>query len=407
MFNYHMKIENIKSETKIRQLRGIEIAKSKRIKKSVTGWTVPARSRAKSYLVKPDVGTCTCQDFEDRKLPCKHIFAVEAIIKNKIHNTAPRHLKDRKSYPQDWVSYDKAQTHEKALFMKLLDDLCQHVDKPARKFGRPRMPMSDMVFSSALKVYSTFSLRRFMCDIQIAKDNNYINKVPHYSSVARYMENPKLTRLILQLIEISALPLRTIETIFSVDSTGFSTSQFSRWFDFKYKKDTKRRKWVKAHLMCGVKTNIITGVKIGYEYENDCQQLPELVERTSRNFIIGEVSADKAYLSKYNLKTIGLFGGVPYIPFKKSSNAYAQKSGMWKKAYHFFMYKHDEFLSHYHKRSNVESTISMIKAKFGSHIRSKNDTAQANEVLLKILCHNICVVIQEMHELGIEPQFNL
>jgi len=44
----------------------------------------------------------------------------------------------------------------------------------------------------------------------------------------------------------------------------------------------------------------------------------------------------------------------------------------------------------------------MIKSKFGDNIRSKNKTAQVNEVLLKALCHNICVVIQEMFELGIE-----
>jgi hypothetical protein len=30
---------------------------------------------------------------------------------------------------------------------------------------------------------------------------------------------------------------------------------------------------------------------------------------------------------------------------------------------------------------------------------------QVNEVLCKIICHNICVVIQEMHELGIDPNF--
>jgi hypothetical protein len=28
-----------------------------------------------------------------------------------------------------------------------------------------------------------------------------------------------------------------------------------------------------------------------------------------------------------------------------------------------------------------------------------------NEVLCKILCHNICCVIQSMYELGIEPTF--
>ena len=69
------------------------------------------------------------------------------------------------------------------------------------------------------------------------------------------------------------------------------------------------------------------------------------------------------------------------------------------------MYNREEFLQHYHKRSNVETTFHMIKSKFGDSIRSKTETAQVNEVLLKILCHNICVVIQEMNELGIEANF--
>jgi hypothetical protein len=47
----------------------------------------------------------------------------------------------------------------------------------------------------------------------------------------------------------------------------------------------------------------------------------------------------------------------------------------------------------------------MIKAKFGERVRSKTWQAQTNEALLKVLCHNICVVIQSIYELGIEPNF--
>jgi hypothetical protein len=47
----------------------------------------------------------------------------------------------------------------------------------------------------------------------------------------------------------------------------------------------------------------------------------------------------------------------------------------------------------------------MIKSKFGDSVRGKTRAAQVNEVLLNVLCHNICVVIQEMFELGIEPDF--
>ena len=38
-------------------------------------------------------------------------------------------------------------------------------------------------------------------------------------------------------------------------------------------------------------------------------------------------------------------------------------------------------------------------------MRSKSDTAQVNEVLCKVLFHNICVLIQSIYELGIEPTF--
>ena len=59
--------------------------------------------------------------------------------------------------------------------------------------------------------------------------------------------------------------------------------------------------------------------------------------------------------------------------------------------------------AHYHHRSNVETTFSMIKGMFGDALRSRSDTGQVNEILLKVLSHNICVLVQEMHELVITP----
>jgi len=73
--------------------------------------------------------------------------------------------------------------------------------------------------------------------------------------------------------------------------------------------------------------------------------------------------------------------------------------------YHDFMFRREEFLEHYHKRSNVEPTFSMIKRKFGDSLRSKTDVAMVNEALCNILCHDTVVVIHEMFELGIESIF--
>ena len=38
-------------------------------------------------------------------------------------------------------------------------------------------------------------------------------------------------------------------------------------------------------------------------------------------------------------------------------------------------------------------------------LRSKTSQAQVNEALCKVLCHNLCCLIQSMYELGIEPTF--
>ena len=116
-----------------------------------------------------------------------------------------------------------------------------------------------------------------------------------------------------------------------------------------------------------------------------------------------EVSGDKAYGSLSNYASIDAAGAVPYIPFKSIHTGAG--GGLWAKMFHYFQFRRDEFLGHYHKRSNVESTFSMIKAKFRDHVRSKTDVAMVNEVLCKILCHNLCCLIQESYESGITANF--
>ena len=127
-------------------------------------------------------------------------------------------------------------------------------------------------------------------------------------------------------------------------------------------------------------------VEITEPTANDSPQFAGLVEQTAQNFKMDEVSADKAYLSRKNLWAVVEAGATPYIPFKSNSlpENSVRRDFLWAKLYHYFHLHHEEFLAHYHKRSNVESAFSMIKAKFGGHVRSKNPAAQVNEALVKI-----------------------
>jgi hypothetical protein len=156
-------------------------------------------------------------------------------------------------------------------------------------------------------------------------------------------------------------------------------------------------------LMTGVTTNIVTSVEVTPTDSSDCPHLEPLLKATAKTFPVAEVSADKAYLSKRNLEVIVNVGAVPYIPFK--SNNTGEGPELWRRMFHFYQFKRSEFLASYHKRSNVESTFSMIKRKFGASVRSKTPVAQVNEVLCKVICHNLCVLVQSIYELGIEPTF--
>ena len=155
--------------------------------------------------------------------------------------------------------------------------------------------------------------------------------------------------------------------------------------------------------MCGVKTNIITAAEIHGKSASDCAQMPDLINTTAKHFTMKEVSGDKAYGSFGNYAVIDYNGAVPFIVFK--DNATPKVGGLWAKMFYYFKFNEVEFMRHYHKRSNVETVFAMIKAKFGGYVRSKTEVAVKNECYCKIICHNICVLIQEMHELGIDIEF--
>lgn len=127
--------------------------------------------------------------------------------------------------------------------------------------------------------------------------------------------------------------------------------------------------------------------------------LPQLVKEVNRNFDVKELDGDKAYSSRDNLALLDKLGIVPYIPFKSNSVKKPKGSRIWRDMYNYFTYNREAFLESYHQRSNIETAFFMIKSKFSDYVRSKNDTACINEILLKLICHNLCVVIQYSRDL--------
>ena len=393
-----------------RQQRGMAIAAIVNVKKNSMGYAVPSQSGNGSYVVNlDDEPFCSCPDFEKRQQACKHVYAVELIIqREQPGGTTVETQGVRVTYSQSWSAYNAAQTHEHERFLPLLRELCDGIEQPAQTMGRPRLPLSDVVFALGVKTYSTLSARRATSLVRDAAAHGLMDAAPSYNSALRYLESAELTDVLTALIEESAKPLTFVESDFAIDSTGIGTTTYRRWYDHKWGKERSKQTWVKVHAMTGVTTNIVTAIYATAGESADSPQLPALLGRTTETFDVREVSADRAYSSRSNLHAIHNAGAMPYIPFKKGSTGamtHHKFDGLWSRMWAYYQYRQPEFLAHYHKRSNAETTFSMVKAKFGGSVRAKTPIAQVNEALLKFVCHNIVVLIQSIYELDIEPAF--
>ena len=87
---------------------------------------------------------------------------------------------------------------------------------------------------------------------------------------------------------------RSVETAFAVDSSGFATSRYMKWFDEKYGINRERAERVECHLACGVKTNVVTAAVADEKNSGDCPQFAPLIKKMAENSTVEEVPADKA-----------------------------------------------------------------------------------------------------------------
>ena len=79
------------------------------------------------------------------------------------------------------------------------------------------------------------------------------------------------------------------------------------------------------------------------------------MDNASANFNIKEITGDLAYSSRENLRYAEQLGITPFIPFKKNAKGTSKGVRIWNKMYKYFQNNKEEFLKHYHQRSNAES----------------------------------------------------
>lgn len=315
-------------------------------------------------------------------------------------------MKDVK-YTQDWPAYNKAKTREKATFIRLLNDLLDEAYPEKEKPKAPKRPVltkKEILFACCVREYAGRSSRKAVSELSTMGV-----RTPHFNSINLHLRNPGLYKEFQKLIVISSLPLKQVESHIAVDSSGFGAPTHIPWKAKKWKVKTKLKRWVKAHIAVGERTQIICSAEATDSAIGDTTMFPSLVLTLSTFFEAKELSADKAYLSQKNLALCDDAGMVPYIPFKEGyHHGYDHpfpKNRIWRAMYWYFKNDRERFDGRYHRRSKAETAFSMMKRNQGERVRSKNPVAQKNELMCRFLVHNILVLVQEIHELELRVRF--
>ena len=329
-----------------------------------------------------------------------------------------------KSYGRDWKLYNGAQTHEVTEVKSLLGGLSDLINlmeliclgSHARR-GRA-FPLGHVVFATVLKAYSGLSSRRNESLLAECVEHGYLRnvplfafgngvdavpvsasetvRIPQFNTVSGYLRSEWLTPLLLELVTVTASPLRGLEREFAVDGTGWSTRWYDRWLDHRLADESDRQRWVKLHLVVGVKSNVIARAAISPGSHHDHPYFRPLVIETAKRFDVETVLADMGYSSRSSYDLGGELGVEVRIPFKDNTRPPSNDGSEWSRNLRYFNQNYEQFMSEYHPRSNVESTNSSLKRVLPEKLRAKGFGGQTNEALVKLIAYNMRVLAREV-----------
>lgn len=317
--------------------------------------------------------------------------------------------KKKKQYPRDEVLYNHMQENEIPLFFVCIPGAIEAVLDRAdlwQGIGRPPVKLYDILICLLVKEYFGLSFRRTVGLLRVLKSSKVIDvKIPCFKTLDNYLNNGTIQIYLQRLVELTSMLFSQIEHNMATDGTGISTKCSSSWYDIRVCKKSKRKDHLMVHISIGTKSNVVVALDVRNKKGEDNVIFRSHVKRVDKNFDVEDWSGDRAYLSRENCNAVNEIGARPWFKLKSNTTAKAKGSPTWKNMVNISK-EHPEIADpKYHQRSNVESTNSAKKRKFGSSVRCKLPTAQRNEESLSWVGYNFSLIPRAIYEFGIAPSF--
>ncbi len=282
---------------------------------------------------------------------------------------------------------------------KFIQNLCNFIEplnfEQLQIMGRPKANFKDIIKSLLVMSYHGMSYRRTQSDLKKMFEEELLKSIPPRSTLNDYSNKEEVKKIIEKLIQLSSLFFVDNEDCVILDSTWFGQRMYSGGFRKVYdKKNAPLQKVRKLHVACLKNSKIIAYAKATKGTKHDSPFFEELARSIVKNgFSIRTLIADSGYSSKNNYvicKELGIFDA--YIDFKSHNRTRRAKSDLWREKLRLYREQKEVWNETYRFRVIIEGIFSAIKRKNLNYLRSRKETAQDVEVLLKCLVYNLTVI---------------
>jgi hypothetical protein len=221
--------------------------------------------------------------------------------------------------------------------------------------------------------------------------------VPHFTTIQKAAQRLLLSTHLLRLLDRTIrlqMKRRRRVRVAAMDSSGLSATAASAYFVKRRAAVESRWKTMVYHrypmvcLVADASTHFVLAVTAGEGPRLDVNQFPGLLQQASRRVTIRVILADAGFDSEANHQTAREQLGIRSVILPKHGRPTLKPaSGHYRR---LMQTRFDK--TSYRRRGQIETVISMIKRRLGSHLRGRTYHSRCRELCLMAITHNLMIL---------------
>ena len=354
-------------------------------------------------------------------MPPKHVGEELREIIKKVRDSSFEY-EHRDKGEINWAKYDFAQIKEMANYLDNLKDIVDEAHNriqsrtiPVKRGpGRPETNPADIAKTLLLQTYTESPNRVAEGLLLLFREKLGISEHFSYKTIERGYDRKTVNEILDEVVAITNESIEGKEETFSFDGTGFSASNKENYAAKRQKQNSnKNNKKTKTEsckqkndsfpksdtkkgfsycvMGVGIQHKLISGLAISPNHSiGETTMFPEVYNQTLMSHpTLKNALGDGIYGVRWIIDLVSKNNVVPYflprsnVTFKSKGYAgwYDMLLSLWKDP--------QKWLEEYHMRSISETVNSMVKCRFGNHLRKKLDARKETETRLKLVAHDI------------------